>query len=149
MFGKKAAITGFNWQFYECASCGSSHITEFHINSLPICHLEVKIFEGNTAKMLCGCIRFRSKPKAVRNGLEPPSTLEISEWMRFNRSGAPSPSERAEMSTEVPESLVTPKREVVMEPGVDVRILRILSKGECQELANSRVAESSQGFDIS
>jgi hypothetical protein len=29
-----------------------------------------------------------------------------------------------------------------------VRIPRILSKGECQELANSNVAESSQGFII-
>jgi hypothetical protein len=113
-----------NRQLYECASCGSSHITEFHINSLPICHLEVKKFEGNTAKMLCGCIRFRSKPKAVRNGLETPSILEDlenPEWKRLDRSRAPSPPERLEVRIGGSESLVTPNREVVMEPSVEAR----------------------------
>jgi hypothetical protein len=74
--------------------------------------------------MLCGCIRFKSKPKAVSDSLESPSTLEelsTSEWMRFDRSGAPSPPDRPEMSTEGHESLVTPKREVVMEPSVESR----------------------------
>jgi hypothetical protein len=83
-----------------------------------------KKFEGNTAKMLCGCIRFKSKPRAVSGSLESPSTLEelsISEWTRFDRSGAPSPPERPEMSTEDPELLVTPKREMVMEPSVEAR----------------------------
>ena len=74
--------------------------------------------------MLCGCIRFRSKPRAVSGGLESPTMLEglsISEWKRFDRSGAPSPPERPEMSTEDPKSLVTPKREVVMEPSAESR----------------------------
>jgi hypothetical protein len=74
--------------------------------------------------MLCGCIRFRSKPRAVSSGLESPSMLEelsISEWMRFDRSRAPSPLEQLEMSTEDPKSLVTPKREVVIELSVKAR----------------------------
>jgi hypothetical protein len=47
--------------------------------------------------------------------------------MRFNRSGAPSPPERLEMSIEDSESLVTPKREVVMEPSVEARF-QVLKK---------------------
>ena len=72
--------------------------------------------------MLCGCIRFTSKPKAVSNGLEFPSTLEelaISESKR--RSWAPSPPERVETGIGGLESIVTPAREVVMEPSVESR----------------------------
>jgi hypothetical protein len=74
--------------------------------------------------MLCGCIKFKPKPKAVRTGLETPSTQEElanTEWTTFVRSGAPSPPERPEMSTEDPELLITPKREAVMEPSVESR----------------------------
>jgi hypothetical protein len=80
--------------------------------------------------MLCGCIKFRSKLKAVSTGLETPSTLgELAntEWTRFDRSGAPSPPERPEMSAESSESLVTPEREVVMEPSVEARF-QVLKK---------------------
>jgi hypothetical protein len=69
--------------------------------------------------MLCGCIRFRSKAKAASGDVE--STLEdlsTSEWS-FHRSDAPSPPGRSDISAEGFGSLVTPEREVVMEPSVD------------------------------
>ena len=80
--------------------------------------------------MFCGCIRFQSKIKAVRNSPKPPSTLEemeTSEWASVDRSGAPSPPERQEMSIENAESLVTLKREVVMGPSVESRF-QVLEK---------------------
>jgi hypothetical protein len=80
--------------------------------------------------MLCRCIRFRSKLKPIRNGLETPSILEDlenPEWKRFDRSRALSPLERLEMSIEDSKSLVAPKREVVMEPSVKARF-KVLRK---------------------
>lgn len=58
--------------------------------------------------MFCGRIRFWSKWKV--------STLEefVTLGRRRRRSGAPTPPEW-------PESLVTPEREKVMEPGVETR----------------------------
>lgn len=70
--------------------------------------------------MFCGCFRFISKAKAASNGLESPSTLgEVSVSERMRRSGAPSP-ERWETSRESV-ILVTPERDVVMEPSVKPR----------------------------
>ena len=69
--------------------------------------------------MLCGCIRLRSKAKAAFGDIE--STLEnlsTSEWS-FHRSDAPSPPEYSDISADGFGSLVTPAREVVMEPSVD------------------------------
>lgn len=69
--------------------------------------------------MLCGCIRLRSKAKAASGDIE--STLEnlsTSEWS-FHRSDAPSPPEYSDISADGFGSLVTPAREVVMEPSVD------------------------------
>ena len=78
--------------------------------------------EVNMAKMLCGCILFWQKPKPVSDSLKSLSTprqLSISEWRRFDHSRAPSPPERLEGSTKGPKSLVTPKREVVIEPSIE------------------------------
>ena len=80
--------------------------------------------------MLCGCTRFRSKLRAISSGLKSPSTLgelSISKEMRFNQSRAPSPLERLEMSIEDSKSLVTPKREVVIELSVEARF-QVLKK---------------------
>jgi hypothetical protein len=80
--------------------------------------------------MLCRYIKFRSKPKAVSTSLETLSILrELSntEWTRFDRSRAPSPPERPEVSAESSESLVTPEREVVIEPSVKARF-QVLKK---------------------
>ena len=74
--------------------------------------------------MLCRCIRFRSKLKPIRNGLKTLSILEDLEnleWKRFDRSKAPSPPERLEMSVESSESLVTLEREVVIKLSVEAR----------------------------
>ena len=74
--------------------------------------------------MLCGCIRFTLRRKPSLDGYESPSTLgemSISESTRFDRSGAPSPPDRNEISIQHSESLVGPNREVVMEPSVEAR----------------------------
>jgi hypothetical protein len=74
--------------------------------------------------MLYRCIKFRSKPKAVSTGLKTLSTLRElanTEWTRFDRSKAPSPPERLEMSVESSESLVTLEREVVIKLSVEAR----------------------------
>jgi hypothetical protein len=74
--------------------------------------------------MLCGCTRFRLKLRAISSGLESLSTLgelSILEEIRFNQSRAPSLPERLEMSIEDSKSLVTPKREVVIELSVEAR----------------------------
>jgi hypothetical protein len=74
--------------------------------------------------MLCGYIRFWWKPKSASDSLKSPSTpgqFSISECRRYDRSWAPSLSERSEISTEGPELSVTRKREVVVEPSVKSR----------------------------
>jgi hypothetical protein len=80
--------------------------------------------------MLCRCIRFRSKLKPIRNGLKTLSILEDLEnleWKRFDRSKAPSPLERLEISIKDFKSLVALKREVVIELSVEARF-KVLKK---------------------
>lgn len=104
-----------------------------------------KIFKVIMVKMLCGCIGFRLKPKATRNGLEPSSTLEELAslgWTRFDRAGAPSPPERPHMSLEGTEPLITPKREAVMEPSVESQfqvLKKIDSDNSIYQLSKSTI----------
>ena len=72
--------------------------------------------------MLCGCIKFKLKPKAVRTSLETPSIQEELaniEWTTFVQSRALLPLKRLEMSIEDPKLLITPKREAVIELSVE------------------------------
>jgi hypothetical protein len=68
--------------------------------------------------MLCGCMRFGSKAKATSGDVElARRDSSTSEWS-FHRSGAPSPPERLDISTDGSGSLVAPERAVVMESSV-------------------------------
>jgi hypothetical protein len=89
-----------------------------------------KKFKGNTAKMLCRCIRFRLKLKPIKNGLKTLSILEDLEnlkWKRFDQFRAPSPPKRLEMSIKDSKLLVALKREVVIELSVEARF-KVLRK---------------------
>jgi hypothetical protein len=74
--------------------------------------------------MFCRCIKLRSKTKPAKSILQDWSSS------RLNRSRAPSPPERSEISIE---SLVVIGRDMVMEPSVETQVLEnideiILSK---------------------
>ena len=69
--------------------------------------------------MLCGCIRFGSKPRAASGDVESARQgSSTSEWS-FHRSDAPSPPQRLDTSADGLGLFVAPEREVVMEPSVN------------------------------
>jgi hypothetical protein len=89
-----------------------------------------KKFKGNTAKMLCRCIRFRLKLKPIKNGFKTLlilKDLENLEWKRFDRSRALLLLKRLEMSIKDSKSLVALKREVVIELSVKAQF-KVLRK---------------------
>jgi hypothetical protein len=73
--------------------------------------------------MLCGCVVFNWISKITSNGHGlSTDELSVSEWRsRFNRSGAPSPSERRSLSTRCYD-LATPGREIILEPSANSRL---------------------------
>ena len=75
-------------------------------------------FEGETAKMLCGCIRFGKKANAASYDVQSARQDSSSSGWSFHRSDAPSP-EPLDISTDGCRSLVAPEREIIMEPRVN------------------------------